>query len=259
MAKGGGQIRSRFLALSQRLETQVTLLLIGLAAFAMTFSGAMVALRFRDKFHLITGFSAGAILAVALADLLPEAIDLRDRQEVFFTLLLVLSGYLVYFLFDGLFGGHAHDEDQSEDVQAGSLAAGSLSLHSFLDGAIIGLGFQVSSSVGAIVTSAVLVHDFSDGINTTALIVRSGGTSRRAIRWALVDAIAPGLGIAMTLVYRIPREGLGIILALFCGFFLYIGASHLIPENFHSHSPWPTRITTLLGAATLCLVIWIVR
>lgn len=237
----------------------MTLLFIGFAAFLMTFTGGMFALKFRDKFHLITGFSAGAILAVAMADLLPEAINLRGGDEPFYTLLIVLAGYLIYFLIDGIFGRHAHDDDHSGDVQRGSLAAGSLTLHSFLDGAIIGLGFQVSASVGAIVTTAVLVHDFSDGINTTALIVRSGGTAERAIRWTVVDAIAPGLGIAMTLLYRIPGEGLGIILALFCGFFLYIGASHLIPENFHAHSSWPNRGTTLLGAALLCLVIWIVR
>ena len=237
----------------------MNLLWIGLAAFLVTFSGGMVALKFRDKFHLITGFSAGAILAVAMADLLPEAMELRGGQEAFLTMLLVLLGYLLYFFVDGMFGMHAHDDDQPGDAHRGSLAAASLSLHSFFDGAIIGLGFQVSSSVGAIVTSAVLVHDFSDGINTTTLIVWSGGDSRRAVRWTVVDAIAPGLGIGMTLLYSIPRAGLSHILALFCGFFLYIGASHLIPENFHSHPSWPTRVTTLLGAAVLCLVIWTVR
>jgi len=221
----------------------MNLLWIGLAAFLVTFSGGMVALKFRDKFHLITGFSAGAILAVAMADLLPEAMELRGGQEAFLTMLLVLLGYLLYFFVDGMFGMHAHDDDQPGDAHRGSLAAASLSLHSFFDGAIIGLGFQVSSSVGAIVTSAVL----------------SGGDSRRAVRWTVVDAIAPGLGIGMTLLYSIPRAGLSHVLALFCGFFLYIGASHLIPENFHSHPSWPTRVTTLLGAAVLCLVIWTVR
>ncbi len=114
-------------------------------------------------------------------------------------------------------------------------------------------------SVGTIVTAAVLAHDFSDGINTVTMIIRGSGTRQRAIRWAVIDALAPSLGIASTFFYAIPRDALGTLLGIFSGCFLYIGASHLIPENFHAHPWWPARCTTLLGAATLYLVIWLVR
>ena len=48
---------------------------------------------------------------------------------------------------------------------------------------------------------------------------------------------------------------LGIILALFAGFFLYIGASDLIPESFHAHPKLLTTVMTLLGAALLYLAV----
>ena len=41
-----------------------------------TFLGGMFALRFKDKLHLILGFSAGAVIGVAFFDLLPEALNL---------------------------------------------------------------------------------------------------------------------------------------------------------------------------------------
>jgi ZIP family zinc transporter len=53
----------------------MTLLLmaIGLAAGGATLLGGALALRFADRVHLVLGFSAGAVIGVALLDLLPEA------------------------------------------------------------------------------------------------------------------------------------------------------------------------------------------
>jgi len=52
-------------------------------------------------------------------------------------------------------------------------------------------------------------------------------------------------------LFRLPEEGLSIVLAVFSGFFLYIGASDLIPESHHAHPKFLTTVMTLLGAAVL--------
>jgi zinc transporter ZupT len=48
------------------------------------------------------------------------------------------------------------------------------------------------------------------------------------------------------------------MLALFAGFFLYIGASDLIPESFHAHPKFLTTAMTLLGSAVLYLAISVI-
>ena len=58
----------------------MTVLLIAVATFCSTFLGGLFALRFKDKLHLITGFSAGAVIGVALFDLLPEATTLWGAE-----------------------------------------------------------------------------------------------------------------------------------------------------------------------------------
>ena len=50
------------------------LALLALATFSATLLGGLFALRFKDKLHLILGFSAGAVIGLAFFDLLPEAI-----------------------------------------------------------------------------------------------------------------------------------------------------------------------------------------
>jgi zinc transporter ZupT len=234
------------------------LILIAFAAFAATLIGGSFALRFRDQLHLILGFSAGAVVGVAFFDLLPEAMDVGSQHHSVATVaLFVALGFLTYLVLDRLVFLHSHEEDdESHAHQRGAFGASTLSAHSFLDGIAIGIGFQTSAAVGLVITAAVLAHDFSDGINTVNLVLRNGGTWKQAFRWLLVDALAPVVGIAATMFYKVPEAALGLVLAVFAGCFLYLGAADLIPESHHRHPRIATTLITILGAGVIYLVVW---
>ncbi|MDP2651646.1 MAG: ZIP family metal transporter [bacterium] len=236
----------------------MTVFLISLAASVATLVGGMFALRFRDRLHLILGFSAGAVAGVALFDLLPEAIELGMKYHAATTIALFIAlGFFGYLILDRLILLHTHDEDTA-DGHRGSFGALTLAAHSFLDGIAIGVGFQVSSAIGIVVTAAVLTHDFSDGINTVNFVLKNGGEWKRAFKWLLVDAAAPVAGAASTLLFTIPESYLGLILAVFVGTFLYLSASDLIPESHHRHPRALTTLMTLLGALVLYIVVHLV-
>jgi ZIP family zinc transporter len=235
------------------------LLYVAAGAFGATMLGGLFAVRLRDRLHIILGFSAGAVVAVAFFDLMPEALSLGAARGASTVFALVAVGFFTYLLLDRLLLLHSHSHDEPGEIQhehaRGHVRAGSLSLHSFLDGIGIGLAFQVSAPVGIIVAAAVLAHDFSDGINTVNVVVRHGGSKAKALRWLLVDALAPVFGILSTLFFTIAEDSLGLLLALFAGFFLYIGASDLVPESHHAHPKFLTTFMTLLGAAVLYVAI----
>ncbi len=238
-----------------------TLLVLALATAVSTFLGGFFAIKHRDKWHLIVGFSAGAVIGVAFFDLLPEAIETTSKLYSAHAVIVITAiGFLVYMVMDRAIGIHMHSHEHTEHhehTNRGTLRASSLSFHSFLDGLGIGLAFQVSATLGTIVAVAVLAHDFSDGINTVTAILKSGGTKVRAFKWLFVDALAPVLGIVVTLFFKAPEGILGLILALFAGFFFYIGASDLVPESYHSHPTKWTTFMTILGAAVIFIVIHI--
>lgn len=238
------------------------LVLIALAIFVFTLAGGLFALKFKDQLHLILGFSAGAVIGVAFFELLPEAIELGGAQLGTATITSIVAfGFLLYLFLDRAVILHAHAEEHghgpvfADNSERGSLSAGSLSIHSFLDGIAVGLAFQVSAVVGVTVAIAVLVHDFSDGINTVNLVIKNGGSRRKAMKWLGADALAPVLGIFSTMFFSLPTVAIGIILALFCGFFLYIGASDLLPESHHRHPTVWTTATTALGIAVLYIAV----
>jgi ZIP family zinc transporter len=220
------------------------LFFIIIGAFLATFAGGLFAIKYSDKLHLVLGFSAGAVVAVAFFDLLPEAIELAGKtHEISFITSIVALGFVLFLIVDRFFSLH-HEH-------RGRLGASSLSLHSFLDGLAIGFTFQVSTTVGMVVALAVLAHDFSDGINTVSMILKNGGSKKEATKWLFVDAITPIFGIIVGTVLTVSESTLGLLLALFCGFFFYIGASDLIPESHHAHPTYFTTLMTILGVAVL--------
>jgi ZIP family zinc transporter len=231
---------------------------ISILAFVCTLLGGLFALKFKDKLHLILGFSAGAVVGVAFFDLIPEALELAGTQYDPATVMSIVAiGFLAYMILDRLFVMHNHTEEDHDHAHAhrGNFGAGSLSFHSFLDGIGIGLAFQVSNSLGVIVAIAVLAHDFSDGINTVGMIIKSGGSKKDAFKWLCLDAIAPVLGVVSTLFFSVSEVTLGIILSVFSGFFLYIGASDLLPESHHNHPTIWTTVATIIGLAVMFVAI----
>jgi zinc transporter ZupT len=230
--------------------------LIGLAASLSTYLGGLFALKFKDSLHLILSFSAGAVLGVAFLDLLPQALVLTaGTYKTSHITAIVALGFLIFMVLSNWILIHPHSEDCEEPAHQGRFAAGSLALHSFLDGIAIGLAFQVSSRVGIIVAIAVLAHDFSDGINTVGLILKGKGKTSEARNWLIVDAIAPLLGVVVASTLSLPAPTLGIILAILCGFFIFIGASDLLPESHHNHAKVPAVLATVAGMLVMYFAI----
>ena len=114
-----------------------------------------------------------------------------------------------------------------------------MSIHSFLDGVALAAGLAVGGGLGLVIAVVVIIHRFSDGISVVSLLLASQTPIREAYRWVAIVAIAPVLGVLLGLVVTVPDEVLGVMLAVFAGFFLYVGAAELLPEAHRSdRSRW---------------------
>jgi ZIP family zinc transporter len=204
--------------------------------------GGAVAIRVRRDLGTLIALTGGIVVAVALFDVLPEAIvAVGDPRRVTW---LVGAGFLGFFLAERALVLHHRDDAQQARAHhhVGVLGASGLSAHSFVDGLGIGLAFHLSTATGLLVFAAVVSHDFADGMNTVSFILRQGGGVRSAARWLALDALAPLAGAIVGSAVSVSERGLGHLLAVYAGFFLFMGATDLLPEA-HEH---PSRLRVLL-------------
>lgn len=235
----------------------MTAIFFSLATFVSTFGGGLFALRYNDRLHYILSFTAGVLLGVVSFDILPEIFRLAGAHGLAPTagMVALVAGFLFFHSLEKFLRLHHAQEGGYADhrhPRLGVFSALALAGHSFMDGVGIGLAFQVGEGVGFIVALAVIAHDFCDGLNTVSLMLVNKNTTQRAMTMLLIDAAAPVLGAASTLLFRLPPSALVPFLGFFAGFLLYISAADILPEAHSKASGFRVLrliALTCLGAA----------
>lgn len=232
------------------------LLLLAAATFASTVAGGLTALRHQDRLHRLLGYTAGVLLGVVAFDLLPEIFSTlqHNHQSATAAMLALVCGFLLFHIVEKSILIH-HSQESDYEVHhhpdVGLASALALSGHSFLDGIGIGLGFQAGTTIGIAVAIAVIAHDFTDGLNTVSLMLVNKNQPRRALLFLLLDAIAPVLGVLVTLLFQVSDAALVLYMGFFAGFLLYIGASEILPEAHSKHASFGTIGLTVFGVAVM--------
>ena len=220
-----------------------------------TAAGGLVALRLRRQLGTVIAFSGGVVVAVALFDVLPEAV--RNLGNVTHASWLIGVGFLGAFLANRFVVLHHRDDrDQAKAHQrVGTLGAAALSFHSVLDGLGIGLALHLSVATGLLVFLAVVSHDFADGLNTVTFVLYQQGERSQALRWLTADSLAPIVGATIGAAVSLSMPAVGGILSLYVGFFLFLGATDLLPEAHREH---PSRLRVALTVAGFVFIFGVV-
>ena len=218
-----------------------------------TLAGGLVALRLSRELTTAIALTGGVVVAVALFHVLPEAMEaVGDAQRVG---LLAGVGFIAFFLAERALVLHHRDEPEQARAHArvGALGAGGLALHSFVDGLGIGLAFGLDAATGMLVFVAVIAHDFADGMNTVGFVLRQSNDRRQAIQWLALDAVAPLLGAVVGAALTVSEHSLGQLLAVYAGFFLFMGATDLLPHA-HEHPSAKRVLLTVAGFVAILAV-----
>ncbi len=207
----------------------------------------------RNKAILIAmPFGAGALLAAAFFDLLPEAFELGEPRSL---LLWTLAGFIFFFLLERsaswFHHHHEHDEHVKNASQRRLIVLGDL-MHNAIDGVAIGAAFLANPALGFITTIAVSAHEIPKELGTFALLLSRGWKDKIVLLANVATAVATI--VAAVTVYLLGSDEklpVDILLAATAGFFLYVAASDIIPD-IHEQ---PRRIGTLQALTLVAGVI----
>ena len=234
------------------------IILAAITAIA-TALGGLLALKAKDRLHLVLGLAAGLLLGLVAFDLLPEVFA-HSSNEVLgapAVSIALIGGFLALHLYERFFGSHepaesdyGHDHKHSANV-AGGLGAVAMGGHVFLDGLALAVAFKVSDQLGIAVFIALLVHAFSDGLNTVSLLIKSGHWSKNA-KWLIgVDTVARISGATLGSIVAFSEDFIALYLAAFAGIIIYLATSHILPEAHAKHSSRLTLLATAIGVIAM--------
>jgi zinc and cadmium transporter len=177
-------------------------------------------------------FAAGALLAAAFVDLLPEAIEEGDSKIVPLT---VLAAFLFFFILERTLSWyHHHHEENDKSHSLGRRNAALIiigdTLHNFIDGLAIGAAFLVSPATGVVTTIAIAAHEIPQEIGDFGLLLAKGMKKKKVLLVNFISALATVVGAILVFGFGGSLHmSESLLLATIAGFFIYIAASDIVP------------------------------
>ena len=206
----------------------------------------------------LVSYAVGALLGVALLDLLPEALRLLAPARVLGTL---LAGILVFFTLEKLvLLRHCHaDECEVHGATATILFIGD-AFHNFIDGAIVSVAVMSSVGLGINTAIAVAAHEIPQEVGDVAILLASGYSRGRALLLNIVSAGSSLVGalLAFGAVELIPGVR-PYVLAMSAASLLYIAMSDLIPDLHRGEIDANAARQVLLIAAGIGTIVFFER
>jgi len=238
------------------------IVLATVTCFSTLLGGAFAAKR-RKNIGILGAFAAGVLITTSLLDLLPQTFRLATSVNVPLedVMALTVVGFLFLYVISRLISGHVFSKDgeyvEIKHPLGGLFATSQLSVHSFIDGLAIGFGFAADIHIGIVIAVAVICHDFIDGLSAVTVMLNSSNSLKNSLRMLFLDAIAPILGVVVTLFIEVPQYYIVLLLPFFAGGFLYLGASDLLPEAHEKNPEMLTVASCVAGFAIIFMLTYV--
>lgn len=232
-----------------------------LGVVVATLAGGMLPLRFEQHSRAFLSFSAGTLVALALVELIPEGLSGRP-DKIHALLLVVLATFLATLLLDKLHVLHPHEHGMdascppTEHEHSPLAMHGALGLivHSAVDGLALAAAGRLSLAAAVAVGLALSAHKLADGLTTVALVLTHHHLRKQAVRVLLANVAALCLGFFVGSVAPLDEGTLSLLLLGMAGFFLYLGATDLLPAISTPRCRKRDVFATALGMAAVAAV-----
>ena len=172
-------------------------------------------------------FAAGVLISVSFMHIIPKAFGMNGAAPMF-----LLAGFLAIHLSNRLLNLYLCNDYERAGYAVGIIPMIGIGLHSFIDGVIYSVAFNVSIFTGVLAAIGMILHEFPEGVVTFVLLERGGFSRKKAVVYAfLAAALSTPLGtlVSYPFIKSIAPPTLGILLAISAGALVYVGASHLLP------------------------------
>ena len=207
----------------------ISVFVVSLISFVGVFTLAVNSQKLKGWLLYLVSFAAGALLGDVFLHIMPEMAEagLGAREGYF-----ILLGIFIFFALEKLvWWHHSHSEHSEEIHSAVYLTQVGDTLHNFIDGIIIAVGYFISLPVGIATTLAVIFHEIPQEIGNFAILIHGGWPAKKALLYNFLSALSAIVGALAVLLFLRHLAVVPLwIIAFAASSFIYIAMSDLIPE-----------------------------
>lgn len=224
--------------------------LIGLASISFKF------LKKQSTSVLLVSFAAGVLLATAVLNILPEALE---GLPTFVGLSWFMYGLIIAFFMERFLLWYHHHHDDTHDINpTASLVIAGDAIHNFIDGLTIAAAFLTHPTLGITTAVAIAAHELPQELADYSVLRHCGMSRKQALMWNFISALTAVLGgIIGFYLFQDSFILAHYALAVTAGILLYVAVADLIPELHHSDtkSGWALQsIVFVVGISLMFLL-----
>jgi zinc transporter ZupT len=197
-------------------------------------------------------FAAGVLISVSFIHIIPTSFSMNANSPIY-----LLVGFMSLYLINRFLQTYICHEYDRINYTFGLIPMLGIGFHSFLDGVIYSVTFNVSIFTGILAAIGMILHEFPEGIVTFLLLERAGYDRKKSMIYAiLAAAISTPLGtfISYPFISDIGKPTLGTLLALSAGALVYVGASHLLPAVEKENKRY-TLVSLAIGVLVAAMIV----
>jgi ZIP family zinc transporter len=249
------------------------LLLSTMAGLSTTVGSLIAMFSKRDDTRFLSvslGFSAGVMIAVSFAELLPEAEKnlggAMGAHGSFMTILYLALGLALAALIDiaipenGSCNNKAASKKgkspQSSLLHMGIVTAVAITVHNFPEGIATFMAGYADIRIGLPVALSIALHNIPEGIAVAVPVFYGTGSRAKAFLTSALSGLSEPLGALLAYFCLAPFMNagtLGAVFAAVAGIMLYIAFTELIPAS-ESYSRPRTSVAGIISGALVMLI-----
>ena len=218
----------------------------------------------RTILNLLIALGAGSMLAISLAHILPEALEMTENAIYAF-----IGGFLLIYIVEELLTPHSHDhvhgdhshEDPHEHYEHIAIVSWiAIFMHTLFDGLGIRAGFGMSETVGYTILLGVAIHQIPVSLSLAAIFRESKFKKNTQLILLFTFALAAPIGFYISDL--ILSDSSSVITALATAFaggsLLYVATADLLPV-IHSEGKKKTSIVLMfiIGLVGITALRWL--
>ena len=231
------------------LAALLTALATGLGALPLLFGRRIE----RGGVGLATAVAAGFMVGASVG-LFWEGVVLSIAK----TLVGVALGAVFIFVTRRQLGQHRHVHFgalRGAAALSALMIVGVMTLHSFTEGIGVGVAFGDGAALGALIATAIAVHNIPEGLAISLVLVPRGISVTRAAAWSVFSSLPqPLMAVPAYLLVEWFEPILPVGLGFAGGAMMWMVGAQLLPDALRTSAPVPVAVATIAATSAMITI-----